>query len=110
MCKVLKEMVERWPWVSYPIQIHEQWEMLFHSISMYAHNNQPVHHVLYMFAHAGCPMEGQRHIFNTLHSQYGEFGYTGDEDNGEVRAIAYGFFLRILTVRFRCPAGIYCQR
>ncbi|GBG25979.1 Alpha-1,2-mannosidase, putative [Hondaea fermentalgiana] len=65
-------------------KIHEMNEMLQHSFGEYAHNNQPVHHVLYMFAHAGCPLDGQRYIHHTLRTQYGDFGYAGDEDNGEM--------------------------
>mmetsp|Transcript_18783 Transcript_18783/g.33323 ORF Transcript_18783/g.33323 Transcript_18783/m.33323 type:complete len:177 (+) Transcript_18783:365-895(+) len=65
-------------------KIHEEIEMQSHSFGQYAHNNQPVHHVLYMFAHAGCPSEGQRWIHHTLRTQYGPFGFAGDEDNGEM--------------------------
>lgn len=84
LCKVLKQAMEAKGVVSNRQKIHEEVEMLKHSFGQYAHNNQPVHHVLYMFAHAGCPLEGQKWLHHTLATQYGDFGYAGDEDNGEM--------------------------
>mmetsp|Transcript_11425 Transcript_11425/g.22429 ORF Transcript_11425/g.22429 Transcript_11425/m.22429 type:complete len:1010 (-) Transcript_11425:128-3157(-) len=84
LCQVLLDAMTRTGRVSNPDKIHEMLEMLQHSFGEYAHNNQPVHHVLYMFAHAGCPLDGQRYIHHTLRTQYGDFGYAGDEDNGEM--------------------------
>jgi putative alpha-1,2-mannosidase len=39
-----------------------------------------------MFAHAGCPLEGQRWLQHTLRTLYGPDGFAGDEDNGEMSA------------------------
>ncbi|GBG26145.1 Alpha-1,2-mannosidase, putative [Hondaea fermentalgiana] len=63
--------------------IHEATEMAANCVGLYAHNNQPSHHILYMFAHSECPLEGQRWIEHTLGHQYDLRGYAGDEDNGE---------------------------
>jgi putative alpha-1,2-mannosidase len=66
--------------------IHEEKEMYDHMFGQYAHNNQPVHHVLYMFYHVGCGDEGQKWIRHTLDNSYTASGYPGDEDNGEMSA------------------------
>ena len=87
MCQKLKETMQHKPRVSGGAHIHEQREMMRNGIGLYAHNNQPVHHMLYMFSHAGCAISGQEYIFKALQTQYGSFGYSGDEDNGEVRNI-----------------------
>jgi len=84
LCDLLTQMMTMPGTVSNREKIHEEIEMQSHSFGQYAHNNQPVHHVLYMFAHAGCPSEGQRWIHHTLRTQYGPFGFAGDEDNGEM--------------------------
>jgi len=84
MCMLLREMMIHPATVANRQKIHEETEMQQQSFGQYAHNNQPVHHVLYMFAHAGCPLDGQRWIHHTLRTQYGEFGFAGDEDNGEM--------------------------
>jgi putative alpha-1,2-mannosidase len=65
-------------------KIHEQIEMQNHCFGQYAHNNQPSHHILYMFAHAGCPFDGQKWIHHTLTKLYTANGFAGDEDNGEM--------------------------
>mmetsp|Transcript_3089 Transcript_3089/g.4416 ORF Transcript_3089/g.4416 Transcript_3089/m.4416 type:complete len:930 (+) Transcript_3089:390-3179(+) len=83
LCEKLKDMMTHPSTVSNRNRIHEEEEMIRHSFGQYAHNNQPVHHVLYMFADAGCPLEGQKWIHHTLRTQYGTFGFAGDEDNGE---------------------------
>jgi predicted alpha-1,2-mannosidase len=54
----------------------------------YAHSNQPVHHVLYLYACAGKPSKTQywvRRVLNELYSSDPD-GFAGDEDNGEMSA------------------------
>ena len=87
MCKALKQTMVEPPKVTGGGRIHEQNEMINNVWGQYAHNNQPAHHMLYMFAPAGCPITGQEFLFKALRTQYGTFGYTGDEDNGEVGAL-----------------------
>ncbi len=83
MCDKLNEMMTG-PNSFRGQRIHEALEMQQHSFGQYSHNNQPSHHILYMFAHAGCAFEGQKWIHHTLRTQYGKEGFAGDEDNGEM--------------------------
>lgn len=72
--------------------IHEQTEMADHCYGQYAHNNQPVHHMLYMHMFDGqtgsCSAQGRRWIRNTLLTLYKNSAdmFPGDEDNGEMGA------------------------
>ncbi|GBG25392.1 Alpha-1,2-mannosidase, putative [Hondaea fermentalgiana] len=86
LCSKLQEAVTGVPTFHLPDVVHEATEMSAHCFGQYAHNNQPVHHMLYMFAHAGatCAREGQAWIQHALQTTYGPFGYAGDEDNGEM--------------------------
>ena len=86
MCDYLKRMMTGPNTVSNRQKIHEETEMQQHSFGQYAHNNQVVHHVLYMFAHVGCEHEGQKWLNHALDTQYSNEGYAGDEDNGEMSA------------------------
>ncbi len=73
-------------------EIHEQTELPDHCWGQYAHNNQPVHHMLYMYMHRGhkdsCGARGQHYIRKTLSTLYtpGSDMFAGDEDNGEMGA------------------------
>lgn len=86
MCAKLQETVKGISTFYLPDVVHEATEMGAHCFGQYAHNNQPTHHILYMFAHAGptCALEGQEWIQFVLQTLYGTFGYAGDEDNGEM--------------------------
>jgi putative alpha-1,2-mannosidase len=50
------------------------------------HNNQPVWHMLWMAAPAGCPAVGQRFLRAATRQFYGPEFYSGDEDNGSMSA------------------------
>jgi putative alpha-1,2-mannosidase len=80
----------------YPYQIHEQAEMAILNMGQYEHNNQPVHHELYMFALAGEPNSTQYWVRQTMKRAYSPSSYSGDEDNGEMGAwfvfSALGFY------------------
>lgn len=70
--------------------IHEMVEARDVRMGMYAHSNQPSHHIAWMYLHAGQPWKTQRitrEILARLYlgSEIGQ-GYTGDEDNGEMSA------------------------
>eukprot|EP00981_Chlorochromonas_danica_P006127 scaffold1290_cov248-Ochromonas_danica.AAC.12 len=72
--------------------IHEQTEMADHCRGQYAHNNQPVHHMLYMHMIDGyqgpCSQQGRHWIHETLLNFYKPSAdmFPGDEDNGEMGA------------------------
>merc|ERR1711968_374823 len=65
---------------------HEQVEMVENCFGQYEHNNQPVWHMLWMAAPAGCPEVGQRFMRKVTAEFYGPNYYTGDEDNGSMAA------------------------
>mmetsp|Transcript_34020 Transcript_34020/g.46703 ORF Transcript_34020/g.46703 Transcript_34020/m.46703 type:complete len:210 (+) Transcript_34020:1137-1766(+) len=78
--------------LAYNNEIHEQTEMQEHCWGQYAHNNQPVHHMLYMYMYNGhasaCASKGQSWIRKTLLELYKPTAdmFPGDEDNGEMAA------------------------
>ena len=87
----LDEMMEtkaRFTVGSYGRVIHEMSEMLACRMGQYAHGNQPVHHVLYLYNYAGQPWKGARRIRNVVDTLYGPGpdGLCGDEDNGQMSA------------------------
>ena len=47
---------------NYPCEIHEMTEMAAANFGQYAHSNQPVHHVLYLYTCAGRPEIGRAHV------------------------------------------------
>lgn len=72
----------------YGREIHEMTEMVAGGMGQYAHGNQPVHHVLYLYSFAGQPWKGAapiRRVVDTLYGP-GPEGYCGDEDNGQMSA------------------------
>lgn len=73
---------------SYFSLIHEMSESdeLADSLGMYAQNNQPVHHVLYVAAKAGCSTMAQRYLRLVMRRCYTLGDWCGDEDNGEMSA------------------------
>lgn len=68
---------------SYGQEIHEMTESVTLAIGQYAHNNQPVHHILYLFAILGDSHTTQKMTRDVLNRGYGIDFYSGDEDNGE---------------------------
>ena len=81
---------------AYDAEIHEQTEMPENCWGQYEHNNQPVHHVLYMFAAVdprstltgACAAAGQRYLRKAMTALYrpGSDMFAGDEDNGQMSA------------------------
>ena len=70
--------------------IHEMTEARDVRMGMYAHSNQPAHHIPWMYLYAGQPWKTQRIVRDILDrlylgSEIGQ-GYPGDEDNGEMSA------------------------
>lgn len=72
----------------YGFTIHEIREMQIVNMGNYAHGNQPIQHMLYLYNYAGQPWKGQtklRNVMNKLYSATPD-GYAGDEDNGQTSA------------------------
>ncbi|WP_019547437.1 GH92 family glycosyl hydrolase [Streptomyces sulphureus] len=85
---------------SYEGIIHEMTEARDVRMGMYAHSNQPAHHIAYTYNAAGKPWKTQEKVREALSrlylgSEIGQ-GYAGDEDNGEMSAwhlfSALGFY------------------
>lgn len=78
--------------------IHEMREMQIMGMGQYAHGNQPIQHMIYLYNYAGQPWKTQywvREVMSKLYSSYPD-GYCGDEDNGQTSAwyvfSALGFY------------------
>lgn len=68
--------------------IHEIREMQIANMGQYAHGNQPIQHMLYLYNYAGEPWKTQywvREAVNRLYKPTPD-GYCGDEDNGQTSA------------------------
>lgn len=72
----------------YGITIHEIREMQIVNMGNYAHGNQPIQHMIYLYNHAGQPWKAQQRIREVLKKLYAPTpdGYCGDEDNGQTSA------------------------
>lgn len=82
----------------YGAVIHEIREMQVMNMGNYAHGNQPVQHMIYLYNYAGQPWKAQywlREVMNRMYTA-GPDGYCGDEDNGQTSAwyvfSALGFY------------------
>jgi predicted alpha-1,2-mannosidase len=78
--------------------IHEMREMQVMDMGQYAHGNQPIQHMVYLYNYAGEPWKAQywsREIMEKLYAPTPD-GYCGDEDNGQTSAwyvfSAMGFY------------------
>ena len=78
--------------------IHEIREMQIAGMGNYAHGNQPIQHMIYLYNYAGAPWKTQqrvREVLNKLYTSQPD-GYCGDEDNGQTSAwyvfSAMGFY------------------
>ena len=69
---------------SYHSEIHEMTEMAVAGFGQYAQSNQPVHHVLWLYAHAGAAERAAQWIRKTAETLYTPERLPGDEDNGEM--------------------------
>ena len=78
--------------------IHEIREMQIMNMGNYAHGNQPIQHMIYLYNYAGQPWKAQEHVREVLSKLYNYTpdGYCGDEDNGQTSAwyvfSALGFY------------------
>jgi predicted alpha-1,2-mannosidase len=72
----------------YGFTIHEIREMQIVNMGNYAHGNQPIQHMIYLYNYAGVPYQTQQRIREVLTRLYSATpdGYCGDEDNGQTSA------------------------
>ena len=85
---------------AYPGEIHEMSEMASVAFGQYAHSNQPVHHLLYIFAHAGRPDLTQLWVRKVMRELYTPEAFAGDEDTGSMSA---WYILSALGIYPLCP-------
>ena len=78
--------------------IHEIREMQIMNMGQYAHGNQPIQHMIYLYNYAGQPWKTQYWVREAMNRLYKptQDGYCGDEDNGQTSAwyvfSAMGFY------------------
>jgi predicted alpha-1,2-mannosidase len=78
--------------------IHEIREMQIAGMGQYAHGNQPIQHMIYLYNYAGEPWKTQYWVREAMRKLYKPTpdGYCGDEDNGQTSAwyvfSALGFY------------------
>lgn len=82
----------------YGFVIHEIREMQIVNMGNYAHGNQPIQHMIYLYDYSGQPWKTQywaREVMDKLYTANPD-GYCGDEDNGQTSAwyvfSALGFY------------------
>lgn len=82
----------------YNAVIHEIREMQIMDFGQYAHGNQPIQHMIYLYNYTSEPWKAQywlREVMDRLYSATPD-GYCGDEDNGQTSAwyvfTAMGFY------------------
>lgn len=82
----------------YGFPIHEIREMTVMNMGNYAHGNQPIQHMIYLYNYAGEPWKAQYWLRQVMERMYSPTpdGYCGDEDNGQTSAwyvfSALGFY------------------
>jgi predicted alpha-1,2-mannosidase len=84
--------------------IHEMKEMELAGMGQYAHGNQPIQHMIYMYSYAGQPWKTQywaRRIMSRLYNS-SERGFPGDEDQG---GMSSWYVLSALGIYSVCPGS-----
>ena len=82
----------------YNAVIHEIREMQIMNMGNYAHGNQPIQHMIYLYNYSGQPWKAQYRLREVMDRMYNANpdGYCGDEDNGQTSAwyvfSALGFY------------------
>lgn len=83
---------------TYGGMIHEMTEMVMADMGQYAHGNQPIQHMVYLYNYGGQPWKAQFHAREVMDKLYNatENGYPGDEDQGQTSSwyvlSALGFY------------------
>jgi len=82
----------------YGFPIHEIREMTVMDMGNYAHGNQPIQHMIYLYDWTGESWKAQKWVREVMDRMYTPYpdGYCGDEDNGQTSAwyvfSALGFY------------------
>ncbi|MDE5635247.1 MAG: GH92 family glycosyl hydrolase, partial [Muribaculaceae bacterium] len=87
---------------TYGHMIHEMVEMQLADMGQYAHGNQPIQHMPYLYSYVGQPWKTQqwvRHIMSRLYNS-GPKGFPGDEDQG---GMSSWYVLSALGIYAVCP-------
>lgn len=73
---------------TYGREIHEMTEMSMINMGQYAHGNQPIQHMPYLYTYAGEPWKTQERVRIVMDKLYnsGPDGFCGDEDQGQTSA------------------------
>ena len=87
---------------SYGQTIHEMTEMVNANLGQYAHGNQPIQHLIYLYSYAGAPWKTQSRIREVMAKLYNatETGYPGDEDQG---GMSSWYVLSAMGIYSVCP-------
>jgi len=87
---------------TYGHKIHEMLEMELAEMGQYAHGNQPIQHMIYLYSYAGQPWKTQYWIRQVMERLYNatEQGYPGDEDQG---GMSSWFVLSAMGIYSVCP-------
>ena len=82
--------------------IHEMTEMVMANMGQYAHGNQPIQHMIYLYNYAGEPWKAQKWARTVMSKLYNssENGYPGDEDQGQTSS---WYVLSALGLYSVCP-------
>lgn len=87
---------------TYGGMIHEMTEMVNGGFGQYAHGNQPIQHLIYLYSYAGAPWKTQERIRAVMNRLYNasENGYPGDEDQG---GMSSWYVLSAMGIYSVCP-------
>ena len=87
---------------TYGTMIHEMTEMVNAGFGQYAHGNQPIQHLIYLYSYAGAPWKTQSRIREVMSRLYNatENGYPGDEDQG---GMSSWYVLSAMGIYSVCP-------
>ncbi|MEG2061826.1 MAG: GH92 family glycosyl hydrolase [Alistipes sp.] len=82
--------------------IHEMKEMELANMGQYAHGNQPIQHLTYLYSYAGQPWKTQYHVRQIMSRLYNstQRGFPGDEDQG---GMSSWYVLSALGIYSVCP-------
>jgi predicted alpha-1,2-mannosidase len=87
---------------TYGTMIHEMKEMQLANMGQYAHGNQPIQHMIYLYDYARQPWKAQQHVREVMERLYNstEKGFPGDEDQG---GMSSWYVLSALGLYSVCP-------
>jgi predicted alpha-1,2-mannosidase len=87
---------------TYGTVIHEMKEMQLANMGQYAHGNQPIQHMIYLYNYARQPWKAQAHVREVMDKLYNatEKGFPGDEDQG---GMSSWYVLSAMGIYSVCP-------